>query len=337
MKKLTYWLRNYFAFSQIEIRSFITMTVMMIILLLLTFVNKFTNVTNGYTATDTAADQQIMKNWLTQINEHEQQFQAQKQAEREEKAEQRNYYQNNYQTNTDYKANNNSVAVALFSFNPNEADEQTFIKLGLPKFIAQRIINYRNKGGQFRIKEDFKKMYGLTPEKYAELAPYLALPDKLEKQTFLSGSPSPNNTAETKPAYKPKTIVAFDLNQADTATLKTIRGIGAVLSDRIVKFRNNLGGFHSLDQVQEVYGIQPEVLEELAKYATINPDNIKKINVNTADETSLKNHPYIGYKLANVLVAYRKQHGNFATADDLLKIKILTAEKLQKLKPYLVF
>jgi competence protein ComEA len=336
MNKLKFWLRNYFAFSQTEIRSFLTISVLMVVILLVTFINKFTNITNNYTAENASQDKEILQKWVAEIDKKQQAYEAEN--------PKKDYQKFDKQGETGKQAsfeNSTNKAYTLFAFEPNVADEQTFIKLGLPKFMAQRIVNYRNKGGKFKIKADFKKIYGLLPEKYEELVPYIQLPESLDKQPFAKENTEKQannypNTQENKPTYTPKKPTNFDMNEADTTTLKNIKGIGSVLADRIVKFRNNLGGFHSLEQVREVYGIQPEVVEELAKYANFGTA-VKKININLADEATLKAHPYIGYKIASVIVAYRKQHGNFSKPEDLLKIKLLNNEKLEKIKPYLEF
>jgi competence protein ComEA len=332
MNKINFWLRNYFAFSQIEIRAFVAMVIIMIGLLLLTFINKFTTITDSYTTQHGQKDQKIMETWIADI--------AAKQAAATERLNEKREYNQSQAV-----AQNTAATANLFVFDPNTASEKDFINLGLAAFIAKRIVNYRTKGGRFKQKADFKKMYGLPPEQYEQLAPYINLPETLDKQLFTKQESTAAYTKEanealptsTKNIYSPKKPVAFNLNQADTATLKSIKGIGNVLAERISKYRDNLGGFHSLDQLNEVYGIAPEVLEEVKKYATVLPEEVKKINVNTADEATLKKHQYIGYKMASLIVAYRKQHGNFLVAEDLLKIKLMEAEKLQKLKPYLAF
>ena len=131
---------------------------------------------------------------------------------------------------------------------------------------------------------------------------------------------------------------AFDINTADTTELKKIRGIGTKLSARIVKFRDKLGGFTHAAQLSEVYGLSPEVLDSLQKYTFIQPSfNPKQINLNTATFEELRQHPYLNYNLARIIIAYRTQHGPYQSVDDLRNIKQINEQQLQKLKPYFQF
>lgn len=338
MHRIRLWFRNYFGFTQVEIQGFLAMSVILILLLSFTFISKFFYTKHNYTQEIAEKDRLELQKWVAQINEQQKLYN-----EQNPKPTYQNNYQNNYQTNyqnnethtKDYPKQTNSdktIPSTLFAFNPNTASKEDLQKLGIPKFIAQRIVNYREKGGQFKIKTDLKKMYGLPEQTYIALENYIQLPDNLidnKNTTSKQNEVSP-------PKYVAKQPVAFDINLADTAQLKSIRGIGTVLAERIIKFRNTLGGFHSVEQLTEIYGLQPEVITELSKYIILNK-NISKININTADEAKLKTHPYIGYKIAAVLVAYRKQHGNFKTAEDLLQIKVIDAPKLEKMKPYIEF
>lgn len=343
MNRITSWFRNYFGFSQTEINGFVAMLVILFIVLGYTFYTKFFQTTNSYTPEVASKDQAVLKQWVAEINEQQRIYNEQNPKPN---------YQNNktYSTNSENsdKAHANSssygnnLKYTLFAFNPNTATVEDLQKLGIVKFIAQRIVNYREKGGKFKIKSDLKKMYGFSEEKYEELEDYIQLPEYQEfkelnnQQNNQYITNSNNENVATKPAYVSKKPTQFDLNTADTAQFKSIRGIGTVLADRIVKYRNSVGGFHSAEQFSEIYGLQPEVITELLKYGILN-GNITKININTADEAKLKINPYIGYKLAGVIIAYRKQHGNFKNSDDLLKIKLLDAAKIEKLKPYLEF
>jgi competence ComEA-like helix-hairpin-helix protein len=347
MNYITSWLRNYFGFSQTEIKGFMSLSIIMLLVLSVTCYVKFFHKTNNYTSEVAEEDRIILQKWVEEINEHQRLY-----AEQNPKPNYENKYANKYDSNkydnkyhkyeNNYdKKDNATQKYTLFNFNPNTATTEELQNLGIAKFLAQRIVNYREKGGKFRVKADFKKMYGLSEEKFDELEDFIELPDKQEdnKKNFENATKNSNtNFPITAPTsnYAPKKPVKFDFNNADTAQLKNIRGIGTVLAERIVKFRNSVGGFHSAEQLKEIYGLQPEVIDELLKYA-IWDKNFTKINVNTADEAQLKSHAYIGYKVAGVLIAYRKQHGNFKTADDLLKIRVLDSQKLEKLKPYLEF
>ncbi len=126
-------------------------------------------------------------------------------------------------------------------------------------------------------------------------------------------------------------------NEADSIVLQIVPGIGQTMAGRVVKFRENIGGIHHKDQLLEVYGMTPEVLERVFEYFEFHPEIFRKLAINQSDVSSLAQHPYINYGAAKVIVAYREQHGSYTQADDLLKIKIFNEEWLERLKPYLEF
>jgi DNA uptake protein ComE-like DNA-binding protein len=227
-----------------------------------------------------------------------------------------------------------SKKVERFSFDPNVATNEQFERLGFPKYLAKTIINYRSKGGKFKYKEDMLKIYSMKHELYAEVENLVSLPSKMDKKT--TDFDEHRVIAEDKPAYAPKkdfAIAKFDINTADTTQLMQIKGIGKVFASRIMKYRDILGGFHSVDQVGETYGIDPLVLPELKKYAVLNT-KVKKIRINDLENFR---HPYLKYNQVKVIVAYRKQHGNFKNAEDLKQIKILDEATISKIEPYLEF
>lgn len=142
----------------------------------------------------------------------------------------------------------------------------------------------------------------------------------------------PRHVYYSKPVKK---IENVEINGADSAAWEALPAIGPVLAVRIIKFRDKLGGFYSIDQVKEVYGIQDSTFQLIKPYLKINTALVHKINVNTATKEELKVHPYIRWQLANVIVDYRNQHGAFASIDDLKKIQVITDDVLVKVKPYI--
>ena len=127
----------------------------------------------------------------------------------------------------------------------------------------------------------------------------------------------------------------MELNSATAEDLQKLRGIGAVLSARIVKWRDQRGGFQAIDQLLDVYGIKPEVLEQNRKYLTIIPVEPKKININTCTGEELQRHCHIRRKVVNAIIAYREHHGDYQTLDDLRKCKLVTVEIFSKIAPLL--
>ncbi|MCR9017455.1 ComEA family DNA-binding protein [Aquiflexum gelatinilyticum] len=138
---------------------------------------------------------------------------------------------------------------------------------------------------------------------------------------------------------KPKSpqLNKMSFSDADSVVLQIVPGIGQTMAGRVVKFRENMGGLYSKDQLLEVYGMTPEVLEKVFEYFEFVPEIKNKILINQADVNDLAKHPYINYGSAKVMIAFREQHGPYQSADDLLKIKIFNQEWVDRLKPYLEF
>ena len=207
-------------------------------------------------------------------------------------------------------------SLTLFKFNPNGLSVQQWVALGLTERQAGIIKNYENKGGRFYKAADLKKIYGLTQQDYNRLAPYINLP-----------------TGNYSPAAK--SIV--ELNTADSAKLTTVQGIGPAFATRIVYYRERLGGFVNKEQLKEVYGLDDIKYKEISSSLKVTPAHIRKININTVTFDKLRLMPYLNYKQVNAVIEYRKQHGNYASIEDLKNIAIIDDVILRKIGPYLVF
>ncbi|RTQ49190.1 helix-hairpin-helix domain-containing protein [Hymenobacter gummosus] len=240
--------------------------------------------------------------------------------------------------------------IPLTPFDPNTVDETGWQARGLPRFLAKRLVKYRDVIGGFKAKEQLRKAYGLEDSTYQRLAPYLLLPESLpprEKKEYASRYPV-RNTQPAAPGppqpgrfpRKPRNLQPFDLNAADTTQLMQIRGFGRRLSQRVVEYRERLGGFINVGQSAEIYSLRdaPDLVDSLRKYTFVAPGyQPQPLNVNEGAFEEICQHPYLGKRLARVLVAYRQQHGRFRQPADLRQIRILDDETYQKLLPYLRF
>jgi len=128
----------------------------------------------------------------------------------------------------------------------------------------------------------------------------------------------------------------FDINTADTSQLIALKGIGATLAARIVKYRDGLGGFITPEQFRDVYGLDSVALAELEKFGQIRSAP-RKIPVNTASAEELDRHPFLSRRQAQIIVSYREQHGAYTSAESLKPIRILDAKTIEKIAPYLEF
>jgi competence protein ComEA len=207
----------------------------------------------------------------------------------------------------------------MFVFNPNGLTVAQWKQLGLSERQANVIKHYEGKGGKFYIREDVKKIYAITADDYKRLEPFINIPVA-------------NYT--TKKA-KPGEII--ELNAADSAKLTGLRGIGPSFAVRIISYRDRLGGFYHKDQLKEIYGIDSLKYAAIREQVSINPDIVKKININTISFNQLRIFPYLGYKQVNAIIQYRTQHGNYASITDMKNIAILDEGILLKIEPYLIF
>lgn len=214
-----------------------------------------------------------------------------------------------------------------FSFNPNHLPDDLWKKLGLSERQIIVIKNYESKGGKFYKKEDLQKIYSVTPEDYARLAPYIAIPERNFSKDF----------HDKTPVYKSKPLAIVEINHADSAQLTEIKGIGPAFANRILKYRNRLGGFYRKTQLMEVYGLDSAKYEEIVKQVEIDASGVTKININTCAFDDLKRNPYLSFKQMNAIIQYRKQHGNYAAISDLKNVSILNDDVLRKIEPYLIF
>ena len=210
--------------------------------------------------------------------------------------------------------------LVLFSFDPNFLSLDSLNILGLEESIAKRIINYREKGGTFRVKEDLKRIYGLPLPTYLRLESYVDLPDSA---SFFS------QQVISKP---------LDINLASADQLKSIKGVGDVLSNRIVKYRELLGGYVGLDQLEEVYGLEGPTVSAIAKSTFIENDFIpRKIQINSATVVDLMRHPYISKELGEDIVQFRELNGSIGSETVLAGFKSLDKHNYKKLILYLDF
>jgi competence protein ComEA len=235
----------------------------------------------------------------------------------------------------------------LFTFDPNTISMEKLQELGLSERTAQNFINYREKGGQFRKPEDLKKMYSLHPEEAQRLMPFVRIEaaeasnnevnekfEMMEEAKTIAPAEKFANSESTAKINR-KLMAPIDINLADSFSLTLLPGIGAKRAGAICRYRERLGGFASVEQIGETYGLPDSVFRQILPYIMLSSGPVNKLSVNNASETDLKNHPYIGWKMAKIIVAYRNQHGPFQSVDDLLKIYAIKKDWLEKVKPHL--
>jgi len=222
--------------------------------------------------------------------------------------------------------------IQLFAFDPNNLPPDDWKKLGLSDKQIRVIKNYESHGGHFYKKEDLKKIYSISAEIYSRLEPYIEIKNTRHTTTLKFDS---TNNASKNPDIKNKIPPpVLDINTATQEQLESLQGIGKWIAVNIIKYREKLGGYYSKEQLLEVKYITDSVYNIILPQIKVNDIYINKINLNSATLGSIK-HPYFDFHTQKLIVAYRSQHGNFQSVDEISVLRFIEAQTFRKLKPYL--
>lgn len=223
-----------------------------------------------------------------------------------------------------------SRRIQPYPFDPNSISKKALLEMGISPKAAQQWINYRNKGGKFKQKEEVAKIYALTSSEYQRIAPYLRIPppkSPAKKVAYVPSSKGPSS-------YSAIPSVKIDVNTAKRDEWQQLTGIGPYYAKQITNFRSKLGGFATLEQIAATYGLPDSVFQKIKPHlllSTVKP----QLTINLMDTKTLAAHPYIQKRQAKAIVNYRKNHGAFKDWEDLRKVSVLSEEELLRLKPYL--
>lgn len=215
----------------------------------------------------------------------------------------------------------------LFPFDPNTLSVEGWQRLGLSEKTSRTIDKYRSKGGKFYKPEDIRKIWGMPEGFYERVKDYITT-------SSVQNNYQQNNFEKPTYTKTEKKVVVVNINEADTSAFIALPGIGSKLAARIINFRDKLGGFYSVEQIGETYGLPDSTFQKIKGSLQLN-GNVKKLNVNTATKDELKVHPYIRWNLANTIVEYRNQHGVFKSLDELKNIALIDEATFEKIVHYL--
>jgi competence protein ComEA len=238
----------------------------------------------------------------------------------------RNHLRNNPEL---FIAEHEKTQARLFHFDPNTTSFQQWQQLGVKDKTAQTILKYVQKGGRFRVPEDLKKIWGLTPIQAERLIPFVVIKDDADNQRF---SQRRKDSIVKKTSFDKHSI---DVNVATQEQWESLKGIGSGLASRIIKFREKLGGFISIDQVKETYGLPDSTFQQIRSKLIYNEISVTRLNINELNLEQLAIHPYIRYKVARAIINYREQHGWYQSVRELEKIESIAPETLHKMEKYL--
>ena len=228
-----------------------------------------------------------------------------------------------------------------FPFDPNTADSTELLALGLAPWQVRSIYRYRAKGGVFRSREDFGRVYGLTQKQYRELAPYVRIGADYQPYDYANNrAPYPTTHRQAMGSasvrhYPTKLRQGehIELNEADTTQLMKVPGIGRYYAKEIAFRRKYLGGFYSAEQLLEIADFPKETLS----YFEVNPAEVHRLNVNKLSLNELKRHPYINYYQAKDIVDYRRLYGPIHNIEELKLMKDFTNADFERLKHYIEY
>lgn len=228
--------------------------------------------------------------------------------------------------------------VSRFPFDPNTADSTELLALGLEPWQVRNIYKYRAKGGVFRKKEDFGRVYGLTNRQYRELAPLIRIGSDYQPYTSrgyqnVPYGEAPDSVPGRRFPAKLRQGERIDLNDADTVLLLKVPGIGPYFARQIVHNRKMLGGFYSVRQLLEIQ----DMPEEALPYFEVNPAKVHRLNVNKLSLVELRRHPYINYYQAKAIVDYRRLYGEIHDMGQLKLMKYFTPDDFERLRHYIEY
>lgn len=228
--------------------------------------------------------------------------------------------------------------VVLRPFDPNTADSASLRSLGLSAFVARNILRYRASGGVFRTAESLSRIYGMEDTLFQKLKPYVVIgpayvphSDSVSVLSRYGGK----DTADVRPMYPAKypegTLVS--LNEADTSQLVRIPGIGSGLARMIVSYRERLGGFSNIGQLQEI----PHVGRELNRWFRLDGGPYRKLRVNRDGIDRLRNHPYMDFYKAKAILEYRRKRGRLDGISQISMFREFEEADISRLSPYFSF
>jgi competence protein ComEA len=290
-------IKDYFTFSNAERKGIIILVIFIFLSLAFRLVlPRLTKQSHNETA---AFDAEVHQ-WLNDFNENE-----------------------TVPVHSDSSKNIGNTCFNLFNFDPNVISTEDLKKLGVKRNVIKAWINYRARGGKFYRKEDLKKIYGLDSVTFSRLEPYVITETEYNQRV-------------TRYRHAAENKLPIELNKATETEFERLNGIGQVLARRIIKYRNLLGGYCSISQLSEVYGITDSIVLANASILSVDKSRIEKININMADFRKLSGHPYISDYEAKALIHYREMKGDIQTFNELVINNLISDSTFTKLADYLV-
>ncbi len=222
--------------------------------------------------------------------------------------------------------------ILIKPFNPNFISDFKGYILGMSPTEIDRLHSFRETGEYLNSKEDFQRVTQVSDSLLAAIDPYFKFP---QWKTQTKRSAKKVNQSDADPDVVVSTV-RLDLNHAKAEDLIRIRGVGKVLSERILKFRDALGGFLSDEQLNDVYGLDREVVQRiLREFTVVSAPEIQPIDIHEASTDELARLVYISNQLAHRIVRFRDSVGELKSLEELTKIQDFPSDRFNRIKLYL--
>jgi DNA uptake protein ComE-like DNA-binding protein len=211
-----------------------------------------------------------------------------------------------------------------YPFNPNFITDYRGHVLGMSTGEIDRLHSFRAKGKYVNSAKEFQEVTGISDSLLKAISPYFKFPEWV--------------TRKSTPSFKKEIAKPIDINAATKEELMAVYGIGDKLSDRILEMRQKLGGYVSMEQISDVWGLSPEVVVKVKErfYVSVKPE-VPRIKVNQASLNELAAFPYFRYALARKIITRRSMNGVISDIDEISKIEGFPVEKKEIIAVYLDF
>ena len=241
------------------------------------------------------------------------------------------------------KSESTEKVVKLQKFNPNTFTYEQLREAGLSKEVAVGIVRWRSYGKVYRLKEDLALVSGMTDSLYSVLKPYIiidravaAKPQKYAVADSVKQQPKQlESVAEKVKIIEQSNLL--ELNSADTTQLIAINGIGSKSAAEIVKYRDLLGGYHSVEQISELKCVTEQNYEKILQQICCDSCKISKIDINFATAKAVSRHPYVSKATLRKIFKHRQLKGGWSRIEEMVEDEILSEDEAKRLAPYLWF
>lgn len=235
------------------------------------------------------------------------------------------------------KSESSEKQFTIYLFNPNFISDHKGYTLGMTTAEIDRLHKFREKGSYINTVKDFQEVTKVSDSLLAVISPYFKFPDWITEKQSGTKQPDDKNQVFANPLKK-DAVVRQDINEATEDELDEVYGIGPVYAKKILRRRAQLGGFVSMEQMEDFKEFSPEAIAGLKKsFAVVKTPGVIKININTASLNQLSYFPYFNKSIARAIITHRSMKGKIVNIEELLEINDFPVEKVKIITLYLEF